>query len=128
MRRWLRFALSFCNLERGVSDFYSDVEDQAFGRFGRTVGLCVKSCLNERNHFVSVANMQIRLDGAETFRARYPTSRRGNVPGVAEWIGDDTPAIAGGMVIVRWVNGCGTGLECASVGGMGIWHIEMCRH
>jgi hypothetical protein len=32
------------------------------------------------------------------------------------------------MVVVRRMNGRGAGFESASVGGVGIWHIEMCRH
>src|SRR5580692_10529981 len=32
------------------------------------------------------------------------------------------------MIVVRRMNGCGAGFESASVGGVRICHIEMCRH
>src|SRR5580704_14772155 len=72
--------------------------------------------------------MEIRLHRAKTHGAGLPTFRRGNVPDVAELVPDGAPAIAGRVVIRRSVYGRGTGLEGASVGGVGIGDVEMGRH
>ncbi len=82
------------NLQRGVSDPHRAVQHRALRRLVHAQSLRPERRLEERNHLVRLAQVQIWLYRAQPLRPWRPSTWLGDVPVIAEGVFDGAPAVA----------------------------------
>ena len=90
--------------------------------------LGAKGGFDEWNHVVSVAKMEIGLNGEKAFGARNRTLACSDVPSVAEGILGLAPAIARRMVVRGRIDRSCAGFKGAGISGIGIRDIQVSGH